>query len=200
MTLSARNRMWTPGFDISRRCYNATMATWIWRWRRTMLEKAPWIARMVSRPFAKLATTCKRYRMLISAQARDAWKACGAIRAQSVRNPIRAAELFSQTSEASRFSEFRNGVRAAGALQGIRARKAGMLAGQNFFHKLFARVSPVFLASALAFSWAHTSLAREDSEARTNADRREAASAQFARAENLRTELNSKPIEKRDLS
>jgi len=75
-----------------------------------------------------------------------------------------------------------------------------MLAGQNFFHKVFARVSPVFVALALAFSCAHTSLAREDSDARTNADRREAASAQFARAENLRTELNSKPIEKRALS
>ena len=75
-----------------------------------------------------------------------------------------------------------------------------MLAGQNFFHKVFARVSPVFVALALAFFCAHTSLAREDSDARTNADRREAASAQFARAENLRTELNSKPIEKRALS
>jgi N-acetylmuramoyl-L-alanine amidase len=75
-----------------------------------------------------------------------------------------------------------------------------MLAGQNFFHKLFARVSPVFLALALAFSCAHTSLAREDSEASNNANRREAASTQFARAEDLRAELNSKPTEKRALS
>src|ERR1700730_14631328 len=200
MTLSARNRMWTLGFDISRRCYNATMATSIWRWRRTMLEKALWIARMVSRRFAKLATTCRKYRMLISAQARDAWKVCGAIRAQSVRNPIRAAESFSQTSEASGFSVFGNWLRAAGALQSIRARKAGMLAGQNFFHKLFARVSPVFLALALAFSCAHTSLASEDSDTRNNASRREAASTQFARAEDLRAQLNSKPAEKRALS
>src|SRR5258705_502571 len=107
MTPSARNRMSTPGFDISRRCYNATMAISIWRWRRTMLEKARSTARMVSRRFAKLATTSRKYRMLISAQARDAWKACGAIRAQSVRNPIRAAESFSQTSEVSRFSEYK---------------------------------------------------------------------------------------------
>src|SRR5258706_10344495 len=200
MTPSARNRMSTPGFDISRRCYNATMAISIWRWRRTMLEKARSTARMVSRRFAKLATTSRKYRMLISAQARDAWKACGAIRAQSVRNPIRAAESFSQTSEVSRFSELRNGVRAAGALRSISARKAGMLAGQNFFHKLFARVSPVFVAFALAFSCTHTSLAREDSDTRNNANRREAASTQFARAEDLRAELNSKPIEKRALS
>jgi len=75
-----------------------------------------------------------------------------------------------------------------------------MLAGQNFFHKLFARVSPVFVALALAFSCAHTSLAREDSDTRNNANRREAASTQFARAEDLRAELNRKPIEKRALS
>jgi N-acetylmuramoyl-L-alanine amidase len=75
-----------------------------------------------------------------------------------------------------------------------------MLAGQNFFHKLFARVSPVFLALALAFSCGHTSLASENSDASNNANRREAASTQFARAEDLRAELNSKPIEKRALS
>src|SRR5258708_5077646 len=107
-----------------------------------MLEKARLTARMVSRRFARLATTSRKYRMLISAQARDAWKDCGAISARSVKNPIGAAESFSPTSEGFRFSESRNGARAAGALHSIRARKAGMLAGQNFFHKLFARVSP----------------------------------------------------------
>src|SRR6266436_3117532 len=198
--LSARNRMSMPGFDILRRCYNATMAISIWRWRRTMLEKALWTARTVSRHFAKRATTCRKYRMLISAQARDAWKVCGPIRAQSARNPIRAAESFLRTSEASGFSELRNGVRAAGALHGSMARKAGMLAGQNFLQKLFARVSPVFLVLAMAFFCAQTSLAGEGSEASNNADRRAAASAQFARAEDLRAELNSKPIEKRVLS
>src|SRR6266404_305707 len=198
--LSARNRMSTPGFDILRRCYNATMAIWTWRWRRTMLERALWTARTVFRHFAKRATTCRKYRMLISAQARDAWKICGPIRAQSARNPIRAGESFLQTSEASGFSELRNGVRAAGALHGSRARKAGMLAGQNFLQKLFARVSPVFLVLALAFFCAQTSLAGEVSEASNNADRRAAASAQFARAEDLRAELNSKPIDKRALS
>ena len=80
------------------------------------------------------------------------------------------------------------------------ARKAGMLAGQNFLHKLFARVSPVFLVLAMAFFCAQTSLAGEGSEASNNADRRAAASAQFARAEDLRAELNSKPIDKRVLS
>jgi N-acetylmuramoyl-L-alanine amidase len=75
-----------------------------------------------------------------------------------------------------------------------------MLAGQNFFHKLFARVSPVFIAFAMAFFCANSSLASEDSDKPNNATRREAASSQFARAEDLRAELNSKPIEKRALS
>ena len=75
-----------------------------------------------------------------------------------------------------------------------------MLAGQNFLHKLFAHVSPVFLVLALAVSCAQTSLAGEGSEASANVDRRAAASAQFARAEDLRAELNSKPIEKRTLA
>src|SRR3984893_9561834 len=180
------------------------MATWIWRWRRTMLGKARWIARTGFRRFARLATTSRKYRMLISAQARDAWKACGPIRVPSARNPIRrAAESFSQTSRVSRAADFSpagQGVRAAGAFQNSGARKAGMLAGQKFFHKQFARVSPVFLTLGLAFFCANTSLAREDSESHNSANRRQAASTQFARAEELRAALNSKPVEKRALS
>jgi|GraSoi_2013_60cm_1033757.scaffolds.fasta_scaffold00064_5 N-acetylmuramoyl-L-alanine amidase len=75
-----------------------------------------------------------------------------------------------------------------------------MLASQNFLHKLFARVSPVFLALALALSCANTSLARADSETRNNSNRRQAASTQFARSEDLRAQLNSKPAEQRKLS
>src|SRR5260370_39792880 len=82
------------------------MATWIWRWRRTMLEKARWIARTAFRRFAKLAITSRKCRMLISGQARDAWKGCGAIRAQFAKTPIRAAELFSPTIKASRTVAF----------------------------------------------------------------------------------------------
>jgi N-acetylmuramoyl-L-alanine amidase len=78
--------------------------------------------------------------------------------------------------------------------------KAGMLAGQNFLHKMFARVSPVFLALNIAFFCAHTSLAREDSDTRNNSNRRQAAATQFTHAEDLRAELNSKPPEKRTLS
>src|SRR6266852_7607358 len=183
------------------------MATWIWRWRRTMLEKARWIARTASRRFAKLATTSRKCRMLISGQARDAWRACGPIRMQSARMPIQAAELFLPTTKASG-SEFSpagqcvatEGLRAEGAPQSSGARKAGMLAGQNFLHKMFARVSPVFLALGLAFSCSHTSLAREGSEAHDKSNRRQAAATQFAHAEDLRAGLNSKPAEKRKLS
>jgi N-acetylmuramoyl-L-alanine amidase len=75
-----------------------------------------------------------------------------------------------------------------------------MLVGQNFLHRVFARVSPVFLALGLAFSCAHPSLAREDSDTRNNSNRRQAAATQFAHAEDLRAELNSKPAEKRKLS
>ena len=75
-----------------------------------------------------------------------------------------------------------------------------MLAGQNFLHKIFARVSPVFLALGLAFSCSHTSLAREGSEAHDKSNRRQAAATQFAHAEDLRAGLNSKPAEKRKLS
>src|SRR6266481_5863619 len=183
------------------------MATSIWRWRRTMLEKAQWIARTASRRFAKLANTSRKCRMLISGQAPGVWKGCGAIRAQSARTPIRAAELFSRTTEASP-SEFSpagqrvttEGLRAGRALQSSGARKAGMLAGQNFLRKMFARVSPVFLALGLAFFCAHASLARADSEAHDKSNRRQAAATQFTHAEDLRAGLNSKPAEKRKLS
>src|SRR6266481_807607 len=183
------------------------MATWIWRWRRTMLEKARWIARTASRRFAKLANTSRKCRMLTSGQVRGVWKGCGAIRAQSARTPIRAAELFSRTTEASP-SEFSpagqrvttEGLRAGRALQSSGARKAGMLAGQNFLHDVFARVSPVFLALGLAIFCAHASLARENSETRDKSNRRQAAATQFTHAEDLRAGLNSKPAEKRKLS
>src|ERR1700693_641169 len=136
------------------------MAIWIWRWRRTMLEKARWIARTASRRFAKRANTSRKYRMLISGQARDAWKACGAIRARSARMPIPAAELFSPTTD----NVCRGHLQLTEHQGKSEVVKAGMLAGQNFLHKMFAHVSPVFLALSLAFFCAHTSLAREDSD------------------------------------
>src|SRR6266404_2913926 len=172
------------------------MAIWIWPWRRTMLVKAQWTVRTAFRHFARLATTCRKCRMLISGQARDAWKACGLIHAPSARNPIPPAASFSPTSKTSQIVQ---NVRAVGAPQSSGARKAGMLASQNFFHKLFASVSPVFLAFGLTVFCALPSVAREDSGTH-DANRRQAASTQFARAEEMRAELNSKSTEKRPLS
>src|SRR5258707_5422393 len=151
------------------------MAIWIWPWRRTMLVKAQWTARTAFRHFERLATTCRKCRMLISGQARDAWKACGLIHAPSAKNPIPPAESFSPTSKTSQIVQ---SVRAEGALQSSGARKAGMLASQNFFHKLFASVSPVFLAIGLTVFCALPSLASEDSGTH-DANRRQAASTQF---------------------
>ena len=108
---------------------------------------------------------------------------------------MRAAERFSPTIEL--VQELKGG--GNGPKQEL-GRKAGMLAGQNFLHKAFARVSPVFLVAGLALSCAHFSLAAEGSDTRNKSNKREAASTQFARAEDLRAELNSKAAEKRRLS
>jgi N-acetylmuramoyl-L-alanine amidase len=110
--------------------------------------------------------------------------------------PIPAAELFSPTTD-----NVRSGHLQLTEHQGkSEVVKAGMLAGQNFLHRMFASVSPVFLALSLAFFCAHTSLAREGSDTRNNSNRRQAAATQFTHAEDLRAELNSKPAEKRTLS
>src|SRR6266853_949635 len=172
------------------------MAIWIWPWRRTMLVKAQWTVRTAFRHFVRLATTCRKCRMLISGQARDAWKACGPIRMPSAKNPIPPAASFSPTSK---ISQTVPGVRAEEAPQSSGARKAGMLASQNFFHKLFASASPVFLAIGLTVFCVLPSVASEDSGTH-DANRRQAASTQFARAEEMRAELNTKSIEKRPLS
>jgi N-acetylmuramoyl-L-alanine amidase len=75
-----------------------------------------------------------------------------------------------------------------------------MLASENFFHKLFASVSPVFLAIGLTVFCALPCIASEDSGTHNDANRRQAASTQFAHAEEMRAELNTKSIEKRPLS
>jgi N-acetylmuramoyl-L-alanine amidase len=93
-------------------------------------------------------------------------------------------------------------------------RKAGALLGQNFVHKTFARVSPVFLVAGFVFlcptsSHAKPSVAQPklavphtsaDADTHSNTGRRQAASSQYARAEELRAQLNSKPADKRALS
>jgi len=78
------------------------------------------------------------------------------------------------------------------------------VAGQKNFHKIFARVSPVFLSLGLTVFVAPGGTAVPRS-ADSNADiphntKRGAASAQFERAEEQRAALNNKPPEKRMLA
>jgi len=64
---------------------------------------------------------------------------------------------------------------------------------------VFARVSPLFTLLAFLLLCAQPALTKEDSSAENKAARRSAASSQYARAEELRAALNSKPVEKRSL-
>src|SRR5258708_33770617 len=135
------------------------MATWIWRWRRTMLEKARWIALTAFRRFAKLASTSRKCRMLISGQARDAWKGCGAIRAQFAKTPIPAAELFSPTIKASRTVAFspagplinEGGAKDGGGRHTSTGGPEGGVGWPKFFYKGVRPLSPGFVSLSPAF-------------------------------------------------
>jgi N-acetylmuramoyl-L-alanine amidase len=74
--------------------------------------------------------------------------------------------------------------------------------GEKNLHRSFASVSPVFVALGLALCVAPTSAARARAESSGTATtvKRQAATTQFARAEEQREQLNSKPSEKRTLS
>jgi N-acetylmuramoyl-L-alanine amidase len=77
-----------------------------------------------------------------------------------------------------------------------------------FFNKAFARVSPVFavaLLAACSFAISPIFAASTSSSSAAGADpsatvKRQAASSQFARAEDQRSDLNSKPADKRTLA
>jgi N-acetylmuramoyl-L-alanine amidase len=81
-----------------------------------------------------------------------------------------------------------------------------MLGGQKILHRRFARLSPVFVALAIAVAVvcgnpsASFAKAAEGDTPTTSAVRREAAGAQFARAEEQRANLNGKATEKRTLA
>ena len=74
-----------------------------------------------------------------------------------------------------------------------------MFLGEKNLHRSFASVSPLFVALGLALSIVVGSLAAESRDPSTVV-KRQAATTQFARAEEQREELNSKPSEKRTLS
>src|SRR5712664_3847061 len=77
-----------------------------------------------------------------------------------------------------------------------------MFPGGKILHRSFASVSPVFVALGLALCVAPASAARTRAESSGTATtvKRQAATTQFARAEEQRERLNSKPSEKRTLS
>ena len=80
-----------------------------------------------------------------------------------------------------------------------------MLGVRKILNRSFARLSPVFVALAIAVAGVcgnpAASFAKDaEGDATTSAVRREAAGAQFARAEEQRATLNAKPPEKRTLA
>src|SRR6266481_2715632 len=78
-----------------------------------------------------------------------------------------------------------------------------MFGGKKILHKGFARLSPVFVALGFVLTIAAAAPGKTGAEAAataTAAVRRQSASAQFARAEEQRAVLNSKPTEKRTLA
>jgi N-acetylmuramoyl-L-alanine amidase len=76
-----------------------------------------------------------------------------------------------------------------------------LFSGKKILHKSFARLSPVFVSLGYVLTAATVAPAKTNREAEpTAAVRRQAASAQFARAEEQRAALNSKPTEKRTLA
>ena len=76
-----------------------------------------------------------------------------------------------------------------------------MLGNRKISHRSFAGLSPVFAALGFALILATTALASAEAAATATASvKRQSASAQFARAEEQRAALNSKPTEKRTLA
>ena len=77
-----------------------------------------------------------------------------------------------------------------------------MFLGKKDLHRIFASVSPVFLAIGfvLSVATAFPARARAESSETATTVKRQAATTQFTRAEEQREELGSKPSEKRTLS
>jgi len=78
-----------------------------------------------------------------------------------------------------------------------------MLGAKKILHKSFACLSPVFAALGAALVLASAAPAKTNAEASATANaavRRQSASTQFARAEEQRAALTSKPTEKRTLA
>jgi len=76
-----------------------------------------------------------------------------------------------------------------------------MFGGKKLLHKRFARLSPVFAALGCGLILASAMPAKTNAETTTTAAaKRQSASTQYARAEEQRAALNSRPSEKRTLA
>ena len=76
-----------------------------------------------------------------------------------------------------------------------------MFGSEKIFGMSFARLSPVFAAFGFALFFAAAAPSKTNAEAAATASvKRQSAAAQFARAEEQRAALNSKPSEKRTLA
>jgi len=75
-----------------------------------------------------------------------------------------------------------------------------MSVGRKIFSRLFACVSPVFLALACLCASAPAFPAKNNADTSTTPAKRQLASAQFSKAEEQRATLNSKPAGKRTLA
>jgi len=75
-----------------------------------------------------------------------------------------------------------------------------MFGAKKILHRSFACLSPVFAAVGAALLVASAAPAKMHADASATALRRQSASSQFARAEEQRAALNSKPTEKRTLA
>src|ERR1700686_3718761 len=76
-----------------------------------------------------------------------------------------------------------------------------MFGAKKILHRSFARVSPVFVALGTVLTLAGAGPAKTHAEAAATASvKRQSASTQFARAEEQRAALNSKPTERRTLA
>jgi N-acetylmuramoyl-L-alanine amidase len=75
-----------------------------------------------------------------------------------------------------------------------------MTASRKILHRSFARVSPVFVALGVVLLCAFSSFAANGSGSGNTAGKRQAASAQYGRAEDQRSALNSKAANKRSLA
>ena len=87
-------------------CWNVTMATWNWPWRRTMRVRGLLIGLTASLRSGKPGTTCRRYRMRIFGLDRVVLRARFRIHAPSTEKSIPPDASFSRTTNVLRNKKY----------------------------------------------------------------------------------------------